>query len=470
MKKNESYKIKNLVLVLSLMLFSLSGCDSDWIDSDLNIDPDSPGDVPMGLILPGVQQSMGYVLAGNDNVRTNNIWMQHFDGVSRQSFTEARYQLTSADVGNLWDATYTSMLMNLDRMVLKSKAENFVSPHFTGVGQVMQATTLGITTDIFGDIPFSDALGGEQGNLKPAYDTQEKIYDTIFELLDNAVLNLASEENVLEVTGDVIYGGDLDKWTKAAYSIKARHYLQLSNVLGDQAYTMALAAVEKGFASNDDNYFVPFEDANRNPIFQFMEQRGDITMGATFVNFLDATAVESKQDPRLPFYVAENADGEFVGSEAGSENASASLPGPYAAAPDSPVYLMTYAELKFIEAEAQLGLGNQELAKDAFQEAVAASVLMVTGEANTTWLDANINNLPTVTLEGIITQKYINGYATNQPYNDYRRTGFPTLTLAQGAVLSQIPVRFPYPQSELDYNTDNVPAARQLTDKVWWDQ
>lgn len=464
MKKHESFKIKNLVLVLSLMLISLSGCDSDWIDSDLNIDPDSPGDVPMALILPAVQQSMGYVLAGNDNVRTNNIWTQHFDGVTRQSFTEARYQLTSADVGNVWDATYTDILMNLDRLVEKSKTEGFESPHFTGVSQVMQATTLGITTDIFGDIPFSDALGGEQGNLRPEYDTQEQVYDTIFELLDDAVVNLAASENVLPVKGDVIYGGSLTKWTKAAYSIKARHYLQLSNVLGDEAYTQALAAVENGFASNDDNYFVPFEDSNRNPIFQFMEQRGDIAMGATFVNLLLAT-----DDPRKPFYVAENADGEFLGSEAGSENASASEPGPYAADPESPVYLMTYAELKFIEAEAQLALGNPALATEAFEEAVAASVLLVTGEANTTWLEENIIG-GTVTLEEIITQKYINGFATNQPYNDFRRTGFPNLPLAEGAVLSQIPVRFPYPQSELDYNTDNVPAARQLTDNVWWDQ
>ena len=464
MKKHESYKIKNLVLVLSLMLISLSGCDSDWIDSDLNIDPDSPGDVPMALILPAVQQSMGYVLAGNDNTRTNNIWTQHFDGVSRQSFTEARYQLTSADVGNIWDATYTDILMNLDRLVEKSKNEGFESPHFTGVAQVMQATTLGITTDLFGDIPFSNALGGGQGNLKPAYDTQEQVYDTIFELLDDAVVNLAATANVLPVKGDVIYGGSLTKWTKAAYSIKARHYLQLSNVLGNEAYTKALAAVENGFASNADNYFVPFEDANRNPIFQFMEQRGDIRMGATFVNLLLAT-----DDPRLPFYVAENADGEFLGSVSGSENASASLPGPYAADPTSPVYLMTYAELKFIEAEAHLALGSPALATEAFQEAVAASVLMVTGDANTAWLDANING-GTVTLEEIITQKYISGFATNQPYSDFRRTGFPNLPLAQGAVLSQIPVRFPYPQSELDYNTENVPAARQLTDNLWWDQ
>ena len=466
MKKRESNKLKNLVLVLSLMLISLSGCESDWIDNELNIDPDSPGDVPMALILPGVQQSMGYVLAGNDNARTNNIWTQHFDGVSRQAYTEARYQLTSADVGNIWDATYTDILMNLDVLVEKSKTEGFESPHYTGIAQTMQATTLGITTDIFGDIPFSQALGGGQGNLKPAYDTQEQIYDTIFELLNNAVVNLAApaSENVLPVRGDIIYGGDLSKWIKAAYSIKARHYLQLSNVLGEEAYTLALEAAENGFASNADNYFVPFEDANQNPLFQFMEQRGDIRMGATFVNLLLAT-----DDPRLPFYVAENADGEFVGSIAGSENANASLPGPYAADPDSPVYLMTYAELKFIQAEAFLALGKPALATEAFEEAVRASVLMVTGEPFTEWLEENIFG-GTVTLEEIITQKYISGFATNQPYNDFRRTGFPVLPLAEGAVLSEIPVRFPYPQSELDYNTANVPSARQLTDNLWWDQ
>ena len=462
--KNKFLKMRSLVVVLSLLLVSLSGCESDWIDNELNIDPDAPGDVPMGLMLPAVQQAMGYNLLGNDNVRTTNIWTQHFDGVARQSFTEARYQLTSADVNNVWGTTYTSILMNLHTLVEKSKEEGRESPHFRGAAQVMQATTLGITTDLFGDIPFSNALGGETGNLKPAYDTQEKIYDTIFSLLENAVVNLASTTNVLPLRGDVIYKNDRTKWTKAAYSIMARHYLQQSNVLGNEAYTKALAAAQNGFTSNADNYEVPFEDSNRNPIFQFMEQRGDIRMASTFVDLL-----KSNNDPRIEFYAAEDANGEFVGSEPGSENESASRPGTYVASPTSSTVLMSYAELKFIEAEAHFRLGNQADAQEAYEEAVAASVLRVTGAANTAWLDANINDVP-VSLENIITQKYINGFGTNQPYADYRRTGFPNLELAQGAVLSVIPVRFPYPQSELDYNNANVPSARQLTDKLWWDQ
>ncbi len=464
MKNNKYLKMKNLVIGLPLLLLSLTGCDSKWIDSNLNVDPDSPSDVPMGLILPAVQQSMGYVLEGNDNVRTDNIWTQHFDGVSRQSYTEARYQLLPADVNNLWSTTYTSIFMNLDELVRKSKEDGKESPHFRGVGEVLQATSLQVTTDLFGDIPYSNALGGNGGNLRPEYDSQQKIYDTIFNLLDKAVVDLNSTENVIDVSGDVMYDADLSKWVKAANSIKAKAYLQLSNQLGDEAYTKALAAAKDGFTSNDDDFKVPFSDKNRNPIFQFMEQRGDIRMGSTFVDMLTET-----DDPRLPEYVAENANGEYVGSVPGSENADASEPGPYAASPTSTVYFMTYSQLKFIEAEAQFKLEHTDLAQTAYEKAVAASVLRVTGEANTEWLDANINGKP-VTFEDIMKQKYIDGFATNQPYADYRRTGLPDLQLAEGALTPTIPTRFPYPQSEYDYNQEHVPSNDQLTDKVWWDQ
>ncbi|WP_166435209.1 SusD/RagB family nutrient-binding outer membrane lipoprotein [Christiangramia sabulilitoris] len=454
-------KIKGLALALFAMLISLTSCEGEWIDSELNIDPDAPSDVPMNLLLPGIQQSMGYNLMGNNSVRTNNIWMQIFDGVSRQSFTEARYQLTPADVNNLWINTYTEMMMNTTILVQKSRMEGSESPHYTGIGQVMQATTLGITTDLFGDVPFSDAFEGSRGNLTPVYDEQQKVYDTIFTLLDNAVPNLNSSENTFAVSGDVIYGGNLAKWEKAANSIKARHYLQLSNVLGNEAYTKALAAAQDGFESNADDYLVPFEDSNRNPIFQFMEQRGDIRMGATLVDLL-----VSNDDPRLEFYVEANGDGEFVGSEIGSQNESASAPGPAIAGTDQAVKLMTYSELKFIEAEAHFRLGQTTEAQAAYEAAVAASLLRVTGEDQSDWI---ASNLPGMTLESILTQKYIDGVGTNQPYADWRRTGLPSLELAPGAVTSSIPTRFPYAQNELDYNRANVPTVT-ITDKVWWDQ
>ncbi|MDH3381596.1 MAG: SusD/RagB family nutrient-binding outer membrane lipoprotein [Flavobacteriaceae bacterium] len=461
MKNINKIIARNLVLVLSLLLITTS-C-SDWIDHDLNIDPDSPGNVPMNLILPAVQQSMGYHLVGNNTVRTNNIWMQQFDGVDRQSFTEARYQLTPADVNNVWNSIYAEMFINLAIIAEKGEAE--ASPHYVGVSQVLTATTLGISTDLFGDIPYTEAFKGSENILKPKYDSQQVIYDNIFKLIDDAVVNLNSTNNALSVKGDVIYAGNVAKWKKAANSVKARHLLQLSKKNGNAAYTAALAAVANGFTSNADDMQVPWETANKNPINQFMTQRTDIRMASTFINML-----ASKSDPRLPFFAAKDANGNYTGSVPGSQNGLASKPGTYSAAENSPSVLMTYAELKFIQAECLLMKTPSDPvgAQAAYEAAVAASVLKVTGNANTTWLTANIIGDP-VTLKKIIEQKYIAGYSTNQPYADYRRTGFPTLTIATGAVTSAIPTRFPYAQDELDYNTANVPSV-QITDKVWWNQ
>ncbi len=460
MKKNKSNIYKNLMAVIGLLLVSVS-CNN-WIDHDLNIDPDAPADVPMSLLLPAIQQSMGYNLLGNNTVRTNNIWMQHFDGTDRQSYTETRYQLTPADVNNVWGSIYTEMMMNSTLIVDKASTEAAPSPHFEGVGQVLLATTLGITTDLFGSIPYTEAFQGSENVLSPAYDTQESIYNSIFSLLNSAVTNLNSSTNTIPVEGDVIYGGDLNKWKKAANSIKARHHLQLSKVNGNAAYTAALEAVAQGFTSNADDMLVPFEDKNRNPIYQFMEERTDIRMGATLIDLL-----ASNDDPRLPFYAEMDADGNYTGSTPGGQNDAASKPGENIAGFDASTKLMTYSELKFIEAEAKLALG-QAGAQEAYEAAVAASVLRVTGEANQAWLDANINGVP-VSLEGIMTQKYIDGVATNQPYADWRRTGLPALELAEGAVIPNIPTRFPYAQSELDYNSENVPAVT-ISDKLWWDQ
>ena len=457
MEKNIYNIFKSVGLVLVLTLF-LSSCDK-WIDTEINIDPDAPADVPMNLLLPGIQQSIGYNMLGNNSVRTNNIWMQLFDGTERQSFTEARYQLTPADVNNLWNSIYTEMLMN--STVLIAKAELEESPQNAGAAKTLVAATLGMATDLFGAMPYSDAFKGGENVLTPVFDSQQEIYTSIFGLLDEANSSLSASDPI-GIDGDVIYDGNASKWQKAANSLKARHKLQLSKVNGNAAYTEALAAAAAGFASNSDDMEVPFEAANKNPIYQFLDERGDIRMNKTLLDMMEATA-----DPRIPFYYAKDGDGNYTGSAPGSENANASQPGPYNASEDSPTVIMSYAELKFIQAESYLMLGQAANAQAAYEAAVAASVAKVTGSANTTWLDANINGV-TADLQMIIEQKYIALFSTNQPYADWRRTGYPVLSLAAGAKTSEIPRRFPYGQSEITYNGGNVPAV-VITDRLWWD-
>ncbi|MBU1011746.1 MAG: SusD/RagB family nutrient-binding outer membrane lipoprotein [Bacteroidetes bacterium] len=459
-KYNNIFKALGLIFVFVLIL---SSC-SKWIDTDINIDPDSPADVPMKLMLPAIEQSMGYNMTGNDIVRVSNMWMQQFDGVVRQSNTQAEYTYLPADINNTWTSIYAEIFIN--SKVLIDKAENTegkVSPYYAGIGKVIMATTLGIATDVFGDMPYSEALKGNENILTPSYDSQETLYSTINSTLTAAIADLSATANAVAVAGDVIYAGNVAKWKKAAYSIKARHALQLGGVNGNAAYTAALDAAANGFASNADDYQVPWEASNRNPIFQFMEQRTDIRMGATLVDMMKLT-----NDPRIPFYCAKDGAGAYSGSIIGSLNENASKPGNYIAGATASSVIMTYAELKFIQAEANFRLGNTAPAQAAFEAAVAASVLKVTGSANASWLAANITGVP-VTLELIMKQKYIATFGTNQAYADYRRTGLPAITPHPRGVLPAVPTRFPYAQSEINYNSANVPSV-QISDKLWWDR
>ncbi len=463
----KAFEVLKVGIMLALILF-LSSCEK-WIDPELNVDPDAPADVPMNLLLPAIQQSMGYNLMGNNSVRTNNIWMQAWDGVERQSFTEARYQLTPADVNNLWVSIYTEMMMNT--IILIDKAENTEgkeSPYNAGAGKVLLANTLGITTDLFGDIPYSDAFKGTENVLQPLFDTQQEIYAALNGLLDDAIADLKkpSDENLVDIDGDVIYGGDEEAYLMAAYAFKARHALQLSKVNGNAAYTAALAATAYAFTSIGDDMEVPWSAERKNPIYQFNDQRGDARMCSTLTDMMNANS-----DPRLPLYAYQDGNGDYEGSDPGSENADASWAGDYVAAVDASTILISYMEMKFIEAEAHFGLVDPTNALAAVQEAVAASVLKVTGDVNQAWLDANINTVTTgtLTLETIMLEKYIALYGQNQIFFDWRRTGFPVLSLAAGAKTTEIPRRFPYAQSEIDYNVANVPSV-VITDHVWWDQ
>jgi hypothetical protein len=454
-----------LIVVCASFMFS---CEK-WIDPEINTDPTAASEVPMSLLIPTIQLDIGYNLMGNDVVRPTSIWMQMIDGVGRCSFMIylSRYYITEMDVNNLWESIYTQQLINAKHLI--QIAEMKQSPYNAAVGQVLTAYVLGITTDLWGDIPYSDALRESDIMRKPVFDSQEQIYTSIHTLLDQAILNLSADalENLIDIEGDVYYDGDEDAWLKAARAIKARHTLQLSKRNGTAAYTAALALTD-AFSSNADNMICPFSTPNQNPLFQFMEQRaGDIVMCSTLLNEMEASS-----DPRIPFYFGDDAEGGISGSDPGSENFNASVPGEYLAGQTSPTYLMSYAELKFIEAEAALQTGDADRAVNAYKNAVAASVVQVTGDANTTWLDTyiNIENAGTITLEKIIMQKRHALIGQLQPFSDWRRTGIPNLLLYPDARLPAIPQRFPYAFDELTYNQDNVPDIGSIIEPVWWAQ
>ncbi len=442
-------------------MFSLffTGCEK-WIDPDLNIDPDKPSEVPMELMVTSMELSLAYHIGGNRAVKTTAIFMQQINGVSRNSNSEANYGLATTDVDDFWRRMYYQGMMDAASII--EYAEEQGQPHYSGIAKVCLAMSLGTMTNLFGDMPYTEALMGSKGELTPAYDSQQNIYTAIDDLLEEAITELQSDESSLDVEGDLIYDGDVDEWIKAAYSLRARYALYMDN------YTGALGYLASGLGEGD-LFKVDFgtENNEANPIYQYNTTSAwgaDIVMCSTFIDMLNDVS-----DPRLPFYADEAPGGGYTGSTPGSEDANVSDLGDYNDTPEAPVLFSSYAEMKFIEAECILRTsGSADDATDAYIAAVESSVDYVTdGSDNEAWLDANIRTEDgtSISIEKIMGQKYIAMYSTVVPYEDYRRTGFPDLTPVPGA--GEIPQRFPYPQSEISYNGANVPTVTNLTQRLW---
>ncbi len=453
--------MKKIIFVF-LATILLSGACKKWIDPAMNNDPNNPTDVGLAQLLAPVEVNLGYVVGG-ELARFNCAWMQQLAGLQSQAQDWDVYNITESDVNDDWSwYLYAPGMINCKIML--EKAASGDSPHYAGVAKILMAYHLGVVTDSWGDAPYSDALKGNDNHFESKYDTQQEIYNTIFTLLNGAITDLQSATSVFDPgPEDIIYGGDLDKWQKTAYALKARYSLHLAKKNGPAAYSDALAAVTNAYTSNDDDFKVIYGTAynNSNPMYQSEQERpGYYSANTTMMNMLNSTT-----DPRRDVYFTGSS-----GSASGVPNTSAATIGPGYASTDSPVYLMSYAEVKFIEAEARFKLNASDpLALAACNEGLKASLQREGVYGDGTWFNAHKLTAGSLTLEKIIIQKYLSSFLQIEIWTDWRRTGFPTLALATGAMTTQIPRRLPYPQDERLYNSDNMPTGLILTDRVWWD-
>jgi hypothetical protein len=452
------YIIKISVLALSLTVV-VSSCEF----GDTNVDPALPTDVSMSALLPSGQTAVSWVIGG-EIVRFSGLLTQQFRGINAQQQDNWRYLIREADTDGMWQRMYHNSLNTINTVVEKGEEQN--APHYLGVAEVLMATGIGTFADAFGSVPYSTAFGGDDGNFTPSYDEQQELYtSTLPQLLDDAVTNLSTETSPGGSPGadDLIFGGNLDLWIKAANSLKLRYTFQQGKQ-DPAAYDEALTLIPSAISSNLEDYEMMFgSSANEpNPQYQFTQSRsGNMRMDDYFVNAF------SENDTRKPFFVDGENEFEFSG---------------YYTSINSPVVLMSYAEVKFIEAESHLMKSSPDVAaaKAALDEAVRASFLKITSapvpaayqaELDTNWASASDK------LEVLINEKYIAMYSQSLiPWNDYRRTGYPDLTVVPNGVNAfntngEIPRRLPYPQEERLLNPGNIPTSTpNLQDRFWWDQ
>ncbi len=468
---------KQAVTFISILAIILGtgSCSREEMDR-IDTNPNNPTDVPIILLIPSVTIGVPYMVSGTDLAWYSSIFAEHTAGVNgSMESADKRANLSSQLSENLWSISiYPGILPDLKLIIDKgseggNEAGNW---HSVGVAQVLFAYTMLVMTDAFGRIPYSEALQGSE-NRKPRFDNQEFIYTEMLAMLDMAILNFQKESTGSPGPEDFIFGGDLDLWTKLAYSLKARHLNRLSNVNGASSYDDALEAASMGFERDEgfifDNY--AGSERNRNPWFRVQALRDHHAISRTIYNIMN-----DLNDPRIPLWFT-----QLQGSYNPAQNGSASDPTGFFYSRISsnilydvaPLPIMTYDELKFIEAECQLrkSVPDKVKALAAYREALDAA--LVRAGVNQAAIDAYRSNpdvLPAnaddLTLDHIITQKYISlwPYGSIEAWSEWRRTGIPSMTNTRG----ETPRRLPYPQNEISGNADNVPDV-SVYNGVWWD-
>ncbi len=460
---------KIVYTVLALALLVGSGCKK-FVEG-YDVSPNSPGSVTNALLLSNTQ--VAYFATANGQLsRQTSMMIQQTTGVGFQSRDLNDYAILEGDNVNEWTVIYTNGIVNLRKLHSQAGGAN---PYYQGIAKVMQAMFMGVATDLWGNVPNREAGFGNDGKFTPVYDNQEVVIQDIQAYLDEAIVNLSKTEDkniMLPGADDLIFGGDAKMWLATAHALKARYHNRLSKKdaagSANAALTSVTAAKAAGFTSSSANCNATFgqnsNEYNQWYAFTVVERAGYIVTGASMTNIMNAW-----NDPRLEFYCKPDSGGAYNGTPSDVPNDQASEVGPYLATADAAFPLVSYAEILFIEAEANFRKGDKAAAATAFNDAVKASVNDVTGGPDATFEAAQAaETAGSITLEKIMTHKYVAMFAQIEAYADWRRTGIPALTPNPSGAVTSIPRRLPTVQDERLYNP-NAPAENDITKPVWWD-
>lgn len=459
-------KTKKIIIkfpLLLLLILLINSCNLQ----EANNNPNDPTEVPPSVMLPFIQESFARLSCGSQQVMAG-IFMQYYQGVNNHPIQVQQYIVDETlYVDWDWNDYYDGPMSNLKIMI--DIAEKEKSYYYSGIGKVLMANCLGNITSVWGDVPYKEAFAGSV-NRNPVFDPQKDVYESIQTLLDDAITDLQTTYTGKKpAADDLIFSGNATKWVQAAYALKARYYMHLTKRAAELGYNpaqKALDAAALAMKSSDDDmvYHFGYNASQYNPFYSYS------LLEYILPNNTLTNKMLMSNDPRRAFYYKK-------------KFGVATLSGLFFTSSNSPVFMMTYHELKFIEAEARLRLNVADpAAQTALQEGVRANIKKISGTATT---DAAINSFIAANavltgnfdndLSVIINQKYIAMFASIESWTDYRRTGYPVLTPNEGGDQNQnpggaIPRRLAYPHNERIYNTNFPKTVPNLQDRFWWDK
>jgi len=497
-------------------MVSLNACNTDNL-KELNVDPRVASEIDPGFILAYTQlQTSGERF---ENWRTvmifQSVMIQHFAALATY-WVGDKYLHNDQYTAALWDRAYVNYIKDLVNLVdITDPNKEGADPadiNYHAIARIWKAFAFQRVTDIYGDVPYFDAgKGFIDQNFFPDYDPQEEIYpDLVNELEVAAGMLDASQPN--PGSQDLIYGGDIEKWRKFAYSLMLRIGMRMSKVAPNMAQEYVGKAIAGGvMTSNDDICYIQHTDGpegiNRNGIgevFNYDAGSNSYTnddqgvLSKTFIDWLLA-----HNDPRVEKLswvknggphrglpngydgnTIENFDPQYTTS---ARRDDYSRINPLFVLRESPMVFQTYAEVEFLYAEAIERGWATGSAADHYRAGVTAAMKQYTvydpsleiSDLDIT-LYLTLNPYNSSDWGRILGEQYWAATLLNEyeAYANWRRTGYPELTPVNypgNQTDGTIPRRLRYPGAEAANNPEGYSAAiaRQgpdtYTTRMWWD-
>lgn len=479
MNRQKMFRLRGALL--AGLVLAVGACEDGLTEANRN--PNAPTDVGAQYLMPQAIRSAVENTYARMMLAHTSIWPQHT--AQLQYPDEETGNVRAETVQGFWTNFYAGSLKDVQFVI--DKGQELGRPNVEAAGKTWKAWTFHIVTDLWGDVPFSEALRGEEGITSPVYDAQQAIYAGMIQDLEDAQ-GMFSASGLGFGDGDILYGNDFEKWRRFANSLRMRLAMRLSEADAGTAQAEFVAAYNAGgFQSNADNAMLRWPGAPyENPLFENWQGRDDDGMSRTMIETL-----KSLNDPRLELYAEPAAeDGEYRGLQNGLGDAPLSISN-YSRIGNfwrrdgaaTPTAIMTYSEVLFLQAEAA---ARGWISGDP--AALYAAAIRANMNQYDAWSPANAPTDAEIDaylaqasvaydgLDDIHLQKWISLFMQgNEAFANWRRTGKPVLQPGPDLTLSRIPVRLHYPDVEQSLNSANMNAAVQrqgggldLTSPVWW--
>lgn len=484
--------------ILLFAIFALPACDSYL---DVNEDPNRATAIEADPLFVSVlnSYSTNRVIDLGPAVSTAS---QHWSGggsLGAGVFTDPeRYVFSIFTTGNTWRAYYREIQKNLALAI--GLAQESEDPRTEAQCKIFSAFTFYSATMLWEDVPYTQAVDldfftRELRTLNPEFDPQETILRGLLVDLDEALALIEQAEFGGVGSGDLLYGGNMDQWTRFANSLKFRVLMTLVDrdpSLASEINSMVNAG--NMISSNADNAEFPFFNSggNQNPFWRTLDA---FAGGSNFFFFAGERMVDlmkSKNDPRIAVYYRPFPGGgspdEVTGAPAGVTNIgfnpwvlSTAPPGTAGTneliRPNSPDVLFSYSEQALLEAEAHargLADGGLSSADQKLRAGISAAMAWhgVSQDAIDEYLANEVPDLTTLSANEarrlIAEELWVDCIIRPlEGFTHWRRSGIPELNVPDGAITTGLFQRLPYPPDELAANS-NAPAVVPTDQRMWF--